>query len=371
VAWALGIALRHATLGFGSRTDVRSARHRSLRLAPALALAVAMAAAAALLMPAPPAAADPAGPQPSDYSSTITDVTPGTDVVDLSVVGGDSYLEMRARAGHEVVVLGYSDEPFLRFLPDGRVQENQRSPSAFSSADRYGQVEIPPTADPSATPEWDEVADSGTFAWHDHRIHLMSPDVPTDVERGDEVQRWEVKLLVDDQPVSVHGVLVIEPGVAWWPWLLVAVGLAGAVWVLGRLAPPTPLALGAVAVGCLLAVGVAVAEMLSIPASVGRPVVPVAVPALGLVSAAVALDLVVLARRDGPAVYVLGLAACAAAVGWVAVRVSVFTKPVLPTDLAPTLDRTGTAVAAGLAVGAAVLLVTARQAEIKGGGELP
>jgi hypothetical protein len=329
----------------------------------------ASAAIAAVLLLAPPAAADPAGPQPSDYSSTITDITPRTDVVDLSVVGGDSYLELRARAGHEVVVLGYSDEPFLRFLPDGRVQENRRSPSAFSSADRYGRVEIPPTADPSATPEWDEVADSGDFAWHDHRIHLMSPEVPTAVERGDEVQRWEVKLLVDAQPVSVHGVLVIEPRVVWWPWLLVAVGLAGVVWALGRLAPPTPLALGAVAVGCLVALVVAVAEMLSIPVSVGRPLVPVAVPALGLGCAVAAL--VVLMTRGGPAVYVLGLGACAASLGWVTVRMSVFTKPVLPTDLAPTLDRTGTAVAVGLAVGAAVLLVTGRQTEIKGGGQLP
>jgi hypothetical protein len=73
---------------------------------------------------------------------------------------------------------------------------------------------------------------------------------------------------------------------------------------------------------------------------------------VGLLAAVVGL---LLRRRTPGAVAVLASAACSA--GWVLSRLAVFDQPVLVTRLAPAIDRTGTALALGLAVAAAAITV--------------
>src|SRR4029450_5663544 len=85
---------------------------------------VALVALAAVLVHAAPAAADP--PRPSDFRSTVTAVTPDTPGLRAEIVGGDAFLELTVD-GHEVVVAGYSGEPYLRFSKDGRVEGNRRA----------------------------------------------------------------------------------------------------------------------------------------------------------------------------------------------------------------------------------------------------
>ena len=314
--------------------------------------AAIVAAATALVLMAAPAAADP--PRPTDYRSTITGITPSTPVVEPSIVGGDAFLELRVEPGHEAIVTGYDNEPYLRFAADGTVSENRNSPATYTNARRYGEADVPDGVDPKAAPEWRQVADDGTYAWHDHRIHWMSPQAPG-VARGEEIQSWNVALVVDDQAVTIDGVLRYEPGVGRWPWVAgaVAVAVAGAVWWAGRRWTHTTAARLAGGVGCLIAVVVAGAEQLSIPEEAGRSVLRFGVPAVGLACAIVA----VLLRRTAVAVPA-GLASIAAVAGWAVRRLDVFTKPVLPTVLAPNLDRTGTALALGLAAGAVALALT-------------
>jgi len=311
------------------------------------------AAASALALTATPAAADP--PRPTDYRSTVTGITPENPFVEASIVGGDAFLELRVEPGHEVIVTGYDEEPYLRFAPDGTVSENRRSPATYANANRYGDADVPESVDPDAEPEWRRVADDGSYAWHDHRIHWMSPQAPG-VARGDEIQSWNVPLSVDGEPVTVDGVLRYEPGVGWWPWVAAAVAavVAGAVWLAGRRWPHTTAARAAGGLGCLIAVVVAGAEQLAIPEEAGRSLLRFAVPAVGLACAVVAVVL----RRTAIAVPA-GLAAIAAVAGWAVRRLDVFTKPVLPTTLAPNLDRAGTALALGLAAGAVALVLTA------------
>ncbi|HEY8547874.1 MAG TPA: hypothetical protein VIL36_22600 [Acidimicrobiales bacterium] len=313
-------------------------------------------AAAALVGTAGPAAADP--PRPTDYRSEVTGLTPATDAVDVRVVGGDAFVELTVAPGHEVVVTGYDNEPYLRFTGDGEVLENRRSPAAYVNARRYGDVEVPEGADPQDDPDWHRVAGGNTYAWHDHRIHWMSPHPPSGVPRGGEVQEWDVLLLVDGEPVTVNGVLRYEAAVAWWPWALVAGAAAAAVWMAGRVWPRRRVLAVSGAVAAVVAVGIAAAEQLAIPPGAGRSLVRFGVPVVGVLGAAVAL----LAGRAGAARRGLadagGIAAVAAVAGWVVRRLDVLTKPVLPTLLAPNLDRAGTGLALGLAAGTVALILT-------------
>ena len=99
-------------------------------------------------LPAGVAFADPAGP--TDYETTITSVEPATPGIEVSVVGGDSFLRVVAEPGVDVVVLGYQQEPYLHIRADGVVEENQRSPATYLNADRYGTGAPPAGADPVA-----------------------------------------------------------------------------------------------------------------------------------------------------------------------------------------------------------------------------
>src|SRR3546814_9423334 len=84
----------------------------------ALVVAVVLASAA-------PASADPAGP--SDFRSEVTGISPATEGVDAEIRGGDSFLELTVSEGIEVIVEGYSDEPYLRFRADGTVRSEEHT----------------------------------------------------------------------------------------------------------------------------------------------------------------------------------------------------------------------------------------------------
>ena len=138
---------------------------------------LAVVAFAALVAAAP---SDAAGP--TDFRTTVVSVTPPTEGIDVAVIGGDSFLELTAEPGVDVVVLGYQQEPYLHFRPDGVVEENERSPTAYLNADRYGGGEVPAGADATLPPNWRQVGSGGRYAWHDHRAHWMDPE-PADGRR--------------------------------------------------------------------------------------------------------------------------------------------------------------------------------------------
>ena len=131
--------------------------------------------------------------------------------------------------GHTVIVEGYTGEPYLRFQPDGTVERNRLSTATYLNDDRQGEVDLPAdvtAAGPDAEPEWEEVADGGTYAWHDHRVHWMDDSSPS-VDRGEPVpgayDPWRVPIVVDGAPAEVQGILVYEESVSPLPYLGLAV----------------------------------------------------------------------------------------------------------------------------------------------------
>ena len=308
-------------------------------------LAFAATIGLAVVGPAAPAAADPA--RPTDYRSTVEDVVPSVDGIEIRVVGGDAFLEVVAAPGHEVTVAGYQNEPYLRFLSDGVVERNRRSPATALNETRYGN-EPAAGSDPEAPPEWEEVASGGEYAWHDHRIHWMTLDDPA-VAPGEVVLEWTVPLTVDGESVEVEGTLVREAPVSPWPWVAVAVAVAGALVAFGWRRKGWA-AIGPAAVTVLVCSAIATAlggiEWLAAPTGTGPSPLVVALPVAGLGAAVVSV--VEAQRRRRIEVAALAAAGSVALVGgWALYRLAVLWKPVLPTPLSENLERAGMAVVAG------------------------
>jgi hypothetical protein len=301
-----------------------------------------------------PAGADPA--RPTNYRSEVTRISPRTPVIEAAVVGGDGFLDLRVAQGHEVVVEGYKGEPYLRFRADGTVQENQSSPAAYLNRSRYADTQPPPelAGDELPAPRWKTVAGGGRYAWHDHRIHFMGsdPSVVAGLSEGEEVD-WSggVPLQVDGRDVVVHGHYRLLDGPSPIPWLaLVLVGTV-ALALLGR-AAPVLVAGGALLAGGAIATVVGWQQNAAIPDGAGATPLTVVLPVVAVVAAAIAV-----LRSKVPTGVIAALAAAATLGGWVLTRYTVFTKAVLPTELAAGADRAGTAVALAAAIGGAVLAV--------------
>jgi hypothetical protein len=165
-----------------------------------------------------------------NYVSSVTSIVPPISGLTVTVIGRDDQVLLTNGTGKDVLVAGYQDEPYLRFLAEG-VYANDRSPAYYLNNERFGAAQIPPTADPTAEPEWVKVAAGHSFAWHDHRIHWMSRSVPPSVQ-GNEGKRqvvfeWTVPLHIDG-PVLVHGRLEWVPSVDAATWL----GMGGIMLIL-------------------------------------------------------------------------------------------------------------------------------------------
>lgn len=185
-------------------------------------IAAAALAFAALAITAAPAAAHQGNP---NFRSSVTAITPPASGVSAEVLNLDDRLLLSSDADSTVEVEGYDGEPYVRILPGGEVQVNTRSPAYYLNEDRFAEAEVPGGADPEAPPEWKTVSSSGSFEWHDHRIHWMAKTTPPQVK--DEGERtkvfdWKVPIEVDARPASIAGELIWEPEESGFPIAAIA-----------------------------------------------------------------------------------------------------------------------------------------------------
>jgi hypothetical protein len=314
-----------------------------------------------LLVLGGPAAADPAGP--THFRSTVTEVVVADDgpvAVEVEVLGGDAFLVVRAEPGTEVEVPGYEGEPYVRIAADGTVEANTRSPARWLNDARFGalDVDIPPQADVDAPPQWEVVARDGEYAWHDHRIHFMSPALPPSVDASrrepQQVSDWSVPLMVDGREVQLRGELEWLPGPSpVLPMGAVLVTAAAGAWLGLRRATGLP---AAIAVGAVLTGGVGLSASLGLPAGADAEPALVVLPALSI---GVLLAARLWARRDaGQAAWMTPAAGLPIAV-WGIVQWGALTRPIVPGPLPSELVLVTVAIAFGLAI--AALVVVGRQ----------
>ena len=314
---------------------------------------VVLIAGFVLFMTASPASADPA--KPGQYRSIIT--SPSPPDVQVKVIGGDSFLQVQVDRGHELIVFAYSasapdgkGEPFLRVRADGGVDENQQSPFTFSIQSRYGATP-PSDLDPAGPPQWKQVASDGAFAWHDHRIHWMSPTKKPGIKPGDVVQDWTVPMSIDGRAASVSGYLVLAHPIQSWLWFTIAALLAIVIVVVGR-GTSTFVAGTAVTVAGAIASYAGEAEHKVVPTRAGGTLLVVLLPVVALVAGIVAV-----AWHRRAIGVIASLVSVATLAGWAIMRFTVLTQPILPTSANYSVDRFATALALGAAAGAAVLAV--------------
>jgi hypothetical protein len=316
-------------------------------------LSIALVAVLGVLAVPGVAHADPAGP--TDYRTTITTIEPATDAIDVAVVGGDAFLLITVEPGHEVVVLGYEEEPYLRILPDGVVEHNRRSAATYVNEERYGRTDVPDVVDNDAEPAWERVGDGGTWAWHDHRAHWMGTERPIGLDPGESLPPQVVPILVDGAPVEVEVSVTLVEAPSRAPVVFGAViglGLA----LLGILLGPATTGLVMLLLGAgALVVGAG--QYLSLPAETGRLLTWWLLPAMAVVAIGIAI-----ATYGRSRLALLGLTAVAAAqvLVWAFQRRTGLFRAILPTDLPAGVDRFVTA--AVLAGSLTVLAATLRRA---------
>jgi hypothetical protein len=302
-----------------------------LARAPRGVVIASVIAITVIVVTASPAAADPANP--TNYESRVIELTPPTPGIETSIIGGDSFVRLRLRGAADVVVLGYEGEPYLRFTADGTVRENSRSPAVVLNQSRYGTT-YDERADAKAQPEWQVVADDGTYVWHDHRIHWMAKSTPPTIEGGStgKVLDWTIPLVVDGASVQINGelhrsaapslVLPIAGGV-------LATVAGGLLMRRSRRAPAVVLLVVALAATVVSAI-----DQLSIPAAAGRRMSYIVIPALAAACAIVALG-------RSRSIYAFALKAAAALIlpMWIVLNAKALTRAHLPSDLSPAAIR--------------------------------
>lgn len=147
-----------------------------------------------------------------NFRSEIDSVEPASlgKGIELEIVNFDDHVRLVNRSGKEVIVKGYDGEPYARIEADGTVSVNLNSPAYYLNEDRYADVQIPARADAKAAPDWKQVADDGTFEWHDHRSHYMGQGTPPQVKDESvetKVFDYMIPIEVGGKPARVNGTL--------------------------------------------------------------------------------------------------------------------------------------------------------------------
>ncbi len=281
----------------------------------------------------------------------VTSVEPPTDAISVTIVGGDAFVRLVVQPGHEVVVLGYGGEPYLRVGADGTVEENQLSPATFYNQDRYGgDVPVGVTAEAALAqpPEWRHVGTGGTWAWHDHRAHLMSAEPLIGMEPGDQLDPQVIGLTVDGEAVAVKVVTTLQEAPSRWPVTAgVLIGFAASWFIYARFrfdrsGRPIPAIATIVSALCLIVGGM---QFLSLPAETEPSVTWWMLPALALVVSVNAMFVKSTMWR-GALVALAGLQLLV----WAVPRRQVLTRAILPTDMPYWIDRAVTAAVLPIAV---------------------
>lgn len=167
--------------------------------------------------------------QSRNTESVIESVVPALpDGVDVDIVGSDTFVRVRSD-GHDVMITGYKNEPYMRITASGDVFVNDGSLTTLINGNRYGNVDTSSFVE-TPNPVWRKTGSDGVAMWHDHRVHWMSPKPPAPIDSIGTVLTWKVPLAIDEVATIVSGTLFLRnnASVMWWLAGLISL-LAGVI----------------------------------------------------------------------------------------------------------------------------------------------
>jgi hypothetical protein len=276
--------------------------------------------------------------------------------VSLQAIEHGDRLQLRNTTAHDVVVVGYEDEPYLRVGPRG-VFENRHSPATYLNRTRLGTDTPPASADPSASPDWRRIGDGTTVRWHDHRAHWMSSERPPAVQRAPDderfIRRFTIELRTQGETLQARGDVWWIPPPSPWLWIALAVGF-GVLIVIGARTrwsvPWVGSALGVVLVATAVhAVG---AWSFSVQSPANR--LADTLPTLGALTLGVIAEVQLLRRGMRAAAPLLVFAGLFVGIAIGLADLSGLSHSQLPTDLPNWLDRLTIALSLGGGFGVAL-----------------
>jgi hypothetical protein len=156
----------------------------------------------------------------TQYTSVLLAEHPIVAGVSWRVIDRNDEIELVNHSHQTVTIYAYSSEdasvaydggPYARVLGDGAVEINENSPAYYLNQSFFATgVSVPPSASPTAPPDWVTVAHNGTYLWHDHRIHYLglgTPRIVKDVHRRTLVFPWYVPIQVGATRGYLYGKL--------------------------------------------------------------------------------------------------------------------------------------------------------------------
>jgi hypothetical protein len=208
------------------------------------ALAVVPVVVTALALPSTASAHLHSGLAATDYLARAAPLGTLRRALSLSIYKTDRAVRLTVRPGHDVTVVGYLGEPFIRIADGGGVFVNDSSPTAGAA----GLLKHPEQT--SGSPRWAVESSHRTVVWHTAGLKGLPP--------GLNRARWRVPLIVDGQRTALTGEIWRVPAPSLWPWLLLATPFALAVALLlllrrQRLLKSAVLVLGALAAAAAVA----------------------------------------------------------------------------------------------------------------------
>jgi hypothetical protein len=134
----------------------------------------------------------------------------------VDIVGSDTFVRVRS-VGHDVMITGYQNEPYMHITTTGDVFVNDGSQTTLINGNRYGNVDTSSFVE-SPNPVWRKIGTDGTAMWHDHRVHWMSPKQPAPIDTMGTVVAWKVPFSVDGVATTMSGTLFLreKANVLWW-----------------------------------------------------------------------------------------------------------------------------------------------------------
>jgi hypothetical protein len=303
------------------------------------------------------------GAQPSNYASRVLSVSPRIPGLTVRIRDLGARVELRNDTASDVLVFGYSGEPYLRIGPAG-VYENTRSPAVFLNRSATVIASVPRSYDAAATPVWKRVDGAHVARWHDHRVHWMGAAEPPAVAaapgRTHLISSWHLALQYRGETVTVRGDLRWVPGPSALPRLGLALLVAVAVIALGLTRRWGAVLALALVVLAALVLALVAGEWSATSAGAWIAFLSTVYSILGAAVALAAAGALLRARHaPDAATPIVLVAAVILTLGSGLADITALDRSQLPTTLSASLDRTFVALVLGASVG--VLVTAARR----------